>query len=134
MRPFRLLNPQAFTLVEVISSLLLTGTLLVMVLAGHRRAVQQTVAAERRLEAIALLDGFLQGRQAGVSQFQEPVGKLPGKNPCHWRVAVMFSAEADSMGAAITRVEIYNPDYQDGAALATVEVLSPGGGNAGAQQ
>lgn len=119
----------SFSLVEVVASLFLVGTILVAVLVAHNRAAGQTRSAQRRLSAIAALDGFLKARlQPDADHLQLPTGKLPGENPYNWRSALRYDPALDQLDAAILRIELYDPTFKDGQTLADVELLAPGGG------
>ena len=119
-----------FTLIEVVASLLLVGTLLVAVLMAHRRSAHQTRLAGHRLTAIAALDQLLtlranpEGNSSGEEQL--PTGKIPGPNPYQWRTIERYDSDAELLGALILRIEVFNPNYGQGETLAAVELLAPG--------
>jgi type II secretory pathway pseudopilin PulG len=119
---------RAFSLVEVIASVLLVGTLLVAVLVAHRRAATQVRSAQRRLDAVAVLDALLEAlRKPDAGDLQLARGKAPGSNPFHWRSTLRHETALDALGAAIVRIELYDPEFDDGRTLASVEILAPNG-------
>ncbi len=124
------LDRSGFTLIEVVASLLLVGTLLVAVLMAHRRSAHQTRTAEQRLAAIAALDDLLMLRanpsQDAAGEEQLPAGKIPGSNPFQWRTAERHDSAAELLGAVILRMEVFDPNYEQGVTLASVELLVPG--------
>ena len=113
-----------FSLIEVVASLLLVGTLLVTVLTAHRQNARQTRTAQQRLAAIDVLDGLL-ADSAGTALL-EPNGKISGDNPFYWRTTVRRDAAAEVLGAMIVRVEVFDPQYEAGESLASVEMLTGG--------
>lgn len=118
---------RAFSLVEVVASLFLVGTLLVAVLVAHRRAASQTRLAQRRLDAAAVLDALLAARrQPDAGELQLARGKAPGDNPFHWRSTLRHEPSLDAFGAGILRIELYEPEYQSSQTLAFVELVAPG--------
>lgn len=125
-----------FTLIEVVASLLLVGTLLVAVLMAHRRSAHQTRLAGQRLSAISALDQLLtlranpDGNTTGEEQL--PSGKIPGLNPYQWRTIERYDSAAELLGALILRVEVFDPNYEQAKTLAAVELLAPGTRGVGA--
>lgn len=130
--PYNSYRPKnnGFTLIEVIASLMLVGTLLVAVLMAHRRTTQQTRLAQQRLTAITALDQLLTLRanpnEQEAGDLQQPTGKIPGSNPYHWRTIERNDPAAESFGAMILRIEVFNPEFEQGETLANVELLAPG--------
>ncbi len=130
------LSSNGFTLIEVVASLLLVGTLLVAVLMAHRRSAHQTRLAGQRLSAIAALDQLLtlranpNGNTTGEEQL--PTGKIPGPNPYQWRTIERYDSAAELLGALILRVEVFDPNFEQGVTLAAVEFLAPGKRGVGA--
>lgn len=120
----RPLPRDGFSLIEVVASLLLVGTLLVTVLTAHRQNARQTRTAQQRLAAIEVLDRLL-ADPSGTALI-EPNGKILGENPFYWRTSVRRDTAADVLGAMIVRVEVFDPDYEEGESLAFVEMLSGG--------
>jgi prepilin-type N-terminal cleavage/methylation domain-containing protein len=131
MRPSALLARKAFTLIEVVASLLLVGTLLVTVMTAHRRLVNQGRLAQERIAAVAALDELLASAQAsGVDPLVQIQGKVPGNNPYTWRTSLRDDSAARSLGGSIVRIELYN-QKDTTVALATVELLQPGSSSEG---
>ncbi len=124
------LDRSGFTLIEVVASLLLVGTLLVAVLMAHRRSAHQTRTAGQRLAAIAALDDLLTLRanpkEDTTGEEQLPTGKIPGPNPFQWRTEERQDSAAELLGAVIFRMEVFDPNYEHGVTLASVELLVPG--------
>jgi type II secretory pathway pseudopilin PulG len=119
---------RAFSLVEVVASVLLVGTLLVAVLVAHRRAATQVRSAQRRLDAVAVLDALLEARRKPDSgDLQLARGKAPGSNPFHWRSTLRHETGLDALSAAIVRIELFDPEFDEGRTLASVEILAPSG-------
>lgn len=119
---------RAFSLVEVVASVFLVGTLLVAVLVAHRRASEQTRLAHRRLAAVAALDQLLIAReQPDADELQLARGKAPGNNPFSWRSTLRDEPAVADWGAAVLRIELYDPEFEEGQTLAAVELLAPGG-------
>ena len=123
----RSLPRDGFSLIEVVASLMLMGTLLVAVLTAHRQNARQTRTAQQRLAAIEVLEGLL--ADPSGTALLEPDGKVPGENSFHWRTSVRRDAAADVLGALIVRVEVFDPDYEEGQSLAYVEMLTAGSGS-----
>jgi len=123
-------SSDGFTLIEVVASLLLVGTLLVAVLMAHRRSAHQTRLAQHRLVAIAALDELLSLRvnpsSDSTGEEQLPAGKIAGPNPYQWRSTVRYDSDVESLGAIILRIEVFDPNYEQGETLAAVELLAPG--------
>lgn len=119
---------RAFSLVEVIASVFLVGTLLAATLVAHRRAAAQTRLAQRRLAAVEALEELLIAREGPhAEEFQLARGKAPGKNPYHWRSTLRAEPSLEALGASVLRIELYDPEFKAGEALADVELLAPGG-------
>jgi len=128
MRPLSCSRREAFSLVEVIASIFLVGTLMVAVLVAHRRAAGQTRLAQRRLAAIEVLDALLAARQQpGTEELQLARGKAPGANPYLWRSSLRDDAALAPLGAGVLRIELYDPAFKGGETVAAVELLAPGG-------
>lgn len=128
MRPSNLSSRRAFSLVEVVASVFLVGTLLVAVLVAHRRAITQTRLAQRRLDAVETLDQLLTARQGpDAEDYQLARGKAPGENPFHWRSTMRDEPSLADLGAGVLRIELYDPAFKEGETLASVELLAPGG-------
>lgn len=127
--------PRAFTLVEVVASLLLLGTLLVGLLAAHRQHTQQIRAAELRWEAIAAADQLLQSWQTDRAWGSlKPAGRFKGHGKFVWQWTVRTSPELRNVPAAVGRLDVLVADNSQEGPLVSVELLtnnvvSPGGEN-----
>ncbi|MCA9234856.1 MAG: hypothetical protein KDA44_05270 [Planctomycetales bacterium] len=118
-----------FSLVEVVASVLLVGTLLTAVLTAHRRAAGQYRTAERRLQAITALDGLLEARASGVNgELSLARGKVPGDPRLQWRSTLRDEPGLTPWGAAVLRIEVFDPALRGGETLAFVELIEPSGG------
>ena len=128
MRHSNFSRRRAFSLVEVVASVMLVGTLLVAVLVAHRRAITQTRLAQRRLDAVEVLDQLLIARQGpDAEDYQLARGKAPGPNPFLWRSMLRDEASLVELSASVLRIELYDPAFKEGETLASVELLAPGG-------
>jgi prepilin-type N-terminal cleavage/methylation domain-containing protein len=120
--------PKAFTLIEVVASLLLVGTLLVVVMAGHRRLVHQARLAQERIAAVEALDDLLaHADDSDVNPLVELEGKVPGNNLYVWRTTLRDDTAAAQFGGVIVRIELFDQSKDAAMALAAVELLQPGG-------
>jgi prepilin-type N-terminal cleavage/methylation domain-containing protein len=116
---------QAFTLVEVVASLMLLGTLLVGVLVAHRRHVAQIRTATRRLEAVTAADELMESwRTKGVWGPESASGQFPNRGDLVWQWSVSTPPELRRVQAAVGRLEVYGADQQEGRPLASVEILT----------
>lgn len=114
---------RAFTLVEVVASLMLLGTLLVGILATHRRHAAQIRSAQARLAAIASADKLLADwREQGMWGAAAPSGNCEGSELA-WRWTVKNAPELRRVGAAIGRLEIVDKRSDDTLPLVGVEIL-----------
>jgi type II secretory pathway component PulJ len=114
----------AFTLVEVIASLMLLSTLLVAILIANQRHAQQIRSARARLAAIAAAESIFTEwnttNQWGAARAEGPVKDHP---EFKWRWQLRESQELAQLGAAVGRLEILS---QEGASLTAIEVLTAG--------
>jgi hypothetical protein len=116
---------KAFTLVEVVASLMLLGTLLVGVLLAHRRHAQQIRSAAARLQAIKAADGlFSEWCEQGSWGTAQSGGEFPGEPSLVWRWSVVPSRELRHFGAAIGRLEVFSTGEDNQTPLAKVEVVT----------
>lgn len=116
---------RAFTLVEVVASLMLLGTLLVGVLVAHRRHVAQIRTATRRLEAVAAADQLLESwRAKGAWGPDSKSGRFAEASNLVWRWSVSTPPELRPIYAAIGRLEVLDASRTDARPLASVEILT----------
>lgn len=114
----------AFTLVEVIASLLLLSTLLVASLLAHGRHARQIRAAQEKLDAISVAEALLsEWNAAGQTGAPAREGRVSGRPELAWRWDVLESPELRPLGAAIGRLEIVSVT---GKPLAAVDVVTSG--------
>jgi prepilin-type N-terminal cleavage/methylation domain-containing protein len=112
----------AFTLVEVVASLMLLGTLLVAILMAHREHAKQIRNASIRLKAIEVADKlFAEWSEKGMWGTAKASGEVPD---FPWRWTVLPSPELRRLGASIGRLEIFAADRVDQAPMVQVEVLT----------
>jgi prepilin-type N-terminal cleavage/methylation domain-containing protein len=113
-----------FTLVEVVASLMLLGTLLVGILAAHRRHAEQVHGAKARLAAVSAADKLLvRWREEGEWGARATTGRCEGQDAMSWRWSITVAPELRSIGAAVGRLEIFCTNYFDQRPLASVEIL-----------
>jgi prepilin-type N-terminal cleavage/methylation domain-containing protein len=116
---------RAFTLVEVVASLALAGTLLVAILVAHQRHVAQVRRATVRMRAIEAADKLLSSwRSDETGGPTKASGNLPGAPEFSWRWTIRECRELSSVGAAIGRLEIWNAVLDDKRPAVSVEVLT----------
>ena len=116
---------QAFTLVEVIASLMLLGTLLVGILTAHRRHVAQVRAADARLAAIAAADKLLQSWQADGSWGPASTsGRFPGNGQLAWRWTVTARPELRRINAGVGRLDVLDGESEVETPLLSIEILT----------
>lgn len=111
------------TLIEVVVSVLLVGTLLTAVLTAHRRSTSQYRLAERRVRAVAALDRLLLARTSGAPEFMLARGRVPDDSQLEWRCRYRQASLLPALHADIVRIEVYDPALDDGKCLAWAEVV-----------
>ncbi len=120
---------RGLTLIEVIASLMLVGSLLASVLLAHRRCARQTKLAVNRLAAVEVLDEFMtlwhRSDTESSEELKKVSGKAPGQNSFYWRKLVEDEATGKNLGITIMRIELFDPDFSSGEALASVELIVP---------
>ena len=113
---------RAFTLVEVVASLMLLGTLLVSILVAHRRHVQQIRSADCRLAAVQAADGLLAKWSAdGSWGATKNEGEFEGRTDFTWRWTITPAPELNRLGAAIGKLEVVGAERTP---LCSVELLT----------
>ena len=119
------------TLVEVIFSLVLVGTLMVTLLLAHRRNTEQLALAGKQLEAIDALDqmmvAFYQPSGGQFSEqplFEQITGEVPGRPALLWRRFIRNEGTTGGHVAVVMRVEVFAPSFREGKTLADVEVIT----------
>ena len=114
------------TLVEVVAGLALLGSVLVAMLLARAGYMRQAARANRRLEAVAAADALL------AAWHRDPAilhpgsgGTVAGEGQLAWRTRLVPSAEADSLGARVVRLEMLDERSATSPppVLATVEFL-----------
>ncbi len=115
---------RAFSLIEVVASLVLLGTLLVGILSAHRQHASQVRSAKARLGAIAAANRLLeQWRDEGVWGASASTGTFKDCTDLAWRWNVVAAPELRQLGAAIGRLEIVSTKSPDQRSLAAVEIM-----------
>jgi len=115
--------PRAFTLVEVVASLMLLGTLLVAILVAHRRHVEQIRHAEARIAAVEAADGLLAKWSAeGTWGATKNDGEFEDRPGLAWRWTVIPTPGLTRLGAAVGKLEVIG---NDGSVLSQVDLLTP---------
>lgn len=116
---------QGFTLVEVVASLMLLGTLLVGLLTAHRQHTRQIRIAELRLEAIAAADQLLKDWQAeGTWGSVKASGRFKDTEKFVWKWTVKRSRELRGLPAAVGRLEVFGVSTDREPPLVSVELLT----------
>ena len=116
---------RAFTLIEVVASLALSGTLLVTILMAHGRHVTQVRRAAMRVRAVEAADNLLSSwRIADTGGPTKASGNLPNTPEFSWRWTVRECRELSPFGATIGRLEILNRVSDGHQAVVSVEVLT----------
>lgn len=129
------------TLVEVIFSLVLVGTLMVTLLMAHRRNTDQLALAEKQLVAIDALDQMMgafykssngqssngqssDGQASEQPLFEQTTGEVPSRPELRWRRFIRNEGTAGGHVAVVLRVEVFAPSFREGKTLADVEVIT----------
>ena len=119
------------TLVEVIFSLVLVGTLMVTLLLAHRRNTEQLALAGKQLEAIDALDQMMvafyrpsDGQFPEQPLFEQITGEVPSRPELLWRRFIRNEGTAGGHVAVVLRVEVFAPSFREGKTLADVEVIT----------
>jgi hypothetical protein len=114
------------TLVEVIAGMALLASVLVAMLLARAGYMRQTARANRRLEAVAAADALLTAWHRDPATLHPGSGgPVAGDGQLAWRTRLVASAEAESLGARVVRLEVLDerPAASPSPVLATVEFL-----------
>lgn len=126
---WKLRHCRALTLVEVVASLVLLGSLLVGILVAHRRHAEQIRRASRRLAAVEAADRLLlRWAEQGIWGPTEPTGPCEGTPNLHWQWSVIREPPLERLGAAKGRLEVFDNLSTGGTPLVRLELLTAGGG------
>lgn len=118
-------SQQAFTLVEVIASLALLGTLLVGILVAQRRHAEQINGAHARLTAVEAADKLLAQWSAGGNWgTASSSGQFEDEPKLMWHWSVIQSPELRPMGAAIGRLEVFAKENPAELPFVRVDVVT----------
>ena len=101
---------RAITLVEVLAGTALLGTLLMAMIVANGRLIEQSSAAERRLDAYRILDELLDewwANPEGVPR--EGEGALYGRPGWRWRTSTIDDPDAAELGGSIIAIELFAP-------------------------
>ena len=114
-----------FTLVEVVASLMLLGTLLVGMLTAHRRHVTQVRNAKARLVAITAAEKLLdKWRDEGTWGSTSSSGTFKDFKELVWRWSITTPVDLQRVGAAKGRLEIFRQGSADEPALIAIELVT----------
>jgi hypothetical protein len=124
---------RALTLIEVVASLAILGTLLVSMLMARQRYSRQWTLAVRKGEAVSAADQLLSEWWRDPRKLPlEGRGVIAGHPDLMWRTRTMDNRDADALDAQVVRLEVFTQaERQKGntqvkeKALATVDLLLP---------
>jgi type II secretory pathway pseudopilin PulG len=115
----------AFTLVEVVASLMLLGTLLVGILTAHRRHSEQVRGAKERLAAVAAAERLLEAWRAdGVWGATSTSGTFKDNSEFAWRWTITTPSELRRVGVAKGRLEIIKRASVDERPVVAIELVT----------
>ena len=120
-KSWRCLAGHGLTLVEVLASLVILGSILGALLVAHGRSTRQWAAADQRLEAVRIADRLLSKWWAA--------GGIPPQNQNKvndrfaWRTLTLDRPLPVEWAARVIRLEVFTVD--DEHVHAAVEVLAP---------
>lgn len=117
-------NPSGLTLIEVTAALLVLSVLLTGVLLAKDRSRMQWRAAQRRIDAIAMLDSLLT-QWTDDATFQWRAGEGPVPDHPDWRWFVTLSDRADAAAWQCRVATIAIVDRAGDEVLAQVQMLVP---------
>jgi len=104
---------------------MLLGTLLVAILAAHRRHVHQVSNAKARLAAVAAADRLLEKwRVEGIWGPTSSSGTFQDSGALAWRWTITTPVELRGLGAAKGRLEVFKRDSTDESPLLAVELVT----------
>jgi hypothetical protein len=107
---------------------MILGTLLVGIVAAHRRHTQQIRTAKEKHDAIVAADKLLgQWREQGMWGPAATSGRFPDRDDLAWKWSISTTAELSRMGGAIGRLEVFSTARPD-ESLAQVELVTTAGG------
>lgn len=112
------------TLIEVLAGLVILSTLLVSVAIARGRFLRQWADADHRLAAVHETDKLLETWLSGPPQ-SVPIsaqGMTDGPSPHPWRTQIAPSANAQSVGAIIVRLQLFDHSANE-APLVQVDFL-----------
>lgn len=116
---------RAFTLVEVVASLMLLGTLLVGILTAHRRHSEQVRGARERLAGVAAAEGLLERwRAEGAWGGTSNSGTFKDNSEFKWRWTITTPAEFRRMGAAKGRLEVIKRASAEDRPVVAIELVT----------
>lgn len=112
-----------FTLVEVVASIALVGTLLVTILMAYGRTARQVRLAQKRLAAIEAADQLMQ--QWLLDPQTVPIdqsGTISEEDRLEWRTQSIEKEGTEMLGVEVVRLEVFDHMRPD-EILASVEFL-----------
>ncbi len=122
---FRTSRHHGLTLIEVVASLAILGSLLVAILQARGRSIQQWSAANRRIEAVAVADALLsQWWQKPEALPHQGTGQIAGDSRLAWRTRLMEEKSLEEFGLEKVRLEIMDQDAKEpNDPLVTVDLV-----------
>jgi hypothetical protein len=113
------------TLLEVAAATVILSTLLIGVVLARARFVHQWTRADRQLRASAAADALLTKWWKDPGHFPLAAkGAVPAEPQMIWQTMPVTSAEAQSLGVRVVRLEIHwRPTTDPSSLLVAVEVL-----------
>lgn len=116
------------TLVEVMASIALLGTLLVGIVMAKSRHTHQWSKAQRKLQAVQAADSMLSSWWADARSIpREGEGQIQATQPLRWTTRVIASPHARALRTQVVRLEIFDSELTAGdpQAIASVDLLLP---------
>jgi Tfp pilus assembly protein PilV len=112
------------TLIEVLLGLVILSTLLVSVAMARGRFLRQWADAEHRITVVKAADSLLSTWLSGPPQAVPVAGQglLDGLPDYTWHTRLIHDDSAESMGALLVRLEIFDRRF-DSPATITVDFL-----------
>ena len=113
---------RGMTLIELLAGLVILGTVLATMVVARGRLTRQWAQADRKIEAARALDHML-AIWTDAPAFPVPAsGSLIGTKNCQWRTQWISDPAAAKLGAAVARVEVFDP-LSGATPILTIELL-----------
>ena len=102
-------RPKGLTLIEVVASLAILGTLLVAVLLAEARCRRQSAGANARLAACREAESLLETWWADLEKFpRNGQGEVENQREFFWRTSTLGNQEVEKLGGRVVRLEIFS--------------------------